>query len=248
MSEFQDSFTDALLNPDLATPSGLVDPKGRVAGKRFDVYRNNVVHSLITAMGDAFPAIKKIVGDEFFDAMAGVYVRQHPPKQPMMMFYGVDFPSFLKGFEPAAHLPYLPEVARLELTRRDVYHAADVDPLDAMELTALSPEALMQTTFEFVPAMRLFKSDHPAHSIWHFNMIEQFKITNPSDWVLLTRPELDVMANVLDAATYQFLERLLIGGTLEAALDRGVSTDQNFDLSQALGLMMSAQIIHKLTS
>jgi len=42
MSEFQDSFTDALLNPDLATPSGLVDPKGRVAGKRFDVYRNNV--------------------------------------------------------------------------------------------------------------------------------------------------------------------------------------------------------------
>jgi len=142
----------------------------------------------------------------------------------------------------------LPEVARLELTRRDVYHAADVDPLDAMELTALSPEALMQTTFEFVPAMRLFKSDHPAHSIWHFNMIEQFKITNPSDWVLLTRPELDVMAYVLDASTYQFLERLLIGGTLEAALDRGVSTDQNFDLSQALGLMMSAQIIHKLTS
>lgn len=86
MSAFQDTFTNALLDPAQPTPDGLIDPNGRVAGKRFDVYRNNVVHSLIDAMGDAFPALKKIVGEDFFDAMAGVYVRAHPPKTPMMMF------------------------------------------------------------------------------------------------------------------------------------------------------------------
>ena len=94
MTVSQTDFTAALLNADLATPAGMVDYQGRPAGKRFDVYRNNVVVSLIDAMETAFPAIHKLVGDEFFKAMAGIYVRAHPPTTPMMMFYGEAFPEF----------------------------------------------------------------------------------------------------------------------------------------------------------
>lgn len=248
MTAFQTDFTRALLNPDLPTPDGLIDPSGRVAGKRFDVYRNNVVHSLITAMGDAFPAIKKIVGDEFFDAMAGLYVRAHPPQEPMMMFYGRQFPAFLAEFEPAASMPYLPEVARLELARRDCYHAADANPVDAMDLTAMSPEALMAARVTFVPSAILFESDVPAHSIWHYNMVEQFQITNPQEWILLARPEFDVVVYQLDAATYAVLNALQQGATLEAAFDVGLELNAELDLSGAIGLMMGAQIIQHITS
>jgi hypothetical protein len=248
MSEFQSEFTNALLNPDLPTPDGLVDPSGRVAGKRFDVYRNNVVHSLITAMGDAFPAIKKIVGAEFFDAMAGLYVRAYPPHEPMMMFYGRDFPAFLADFEPAVSMPYLPEVARLELARRDCYHAADAEPVDAMDLTAMSPDALMAAKFSFVPSAILFSSNVPAHSIWHYNMVEQFQITNPQEWVLLARPEFDVVVYQLDAGTHTILKTLQQGETLETAFDSALKIDTELDLSGAIGLMMGAQIIQHITS
>ena len=248
MTLFQDEFTTALLDPSSPTPRGIVDPTGRVAGKRFDVYRNNVVHSLIEAMGDAFPAIKKIVGDQFFDAMAGVYVRAHPPKTPMMMFYGQDFPTFLTNFEPAAHLPYLPDVAELELARRTSYHGADAEPADAMVLTTMPPETLMETRFTFVPSTVLFHTETPAHSIWQFNMVEPFKITATQEWVLITRPEMDVITHNLDTATYAFLSAIQADKTLAVSADAGLAVDPNFDLSAAIGLMMGAQIIQNIKS
>tara|TARA_R110002124_G_scaffold99650_7_gene245826 strand:+ start:7991 stop:8737 length:747 start_codon:yes stop_codon:yes gene_type:complete len=248
MSTFQDEFARALLNPDLATPAGLIDPSGRVAGKRFDVYRNNVVHSLIAAMGESFPAIKKIVGDDFFDAVAGVYIRAHPPQQPVMMFYGQDFPAFLLDFEPVAHLNYLSDVARLELVRRDCYNAADINPMDAMVLTTMSPDALMSARVTFVPCAVLFHTCHSAHSIWHYNMVEEFQITDPQEWILLTRPELDIIPHHLDEATFAVLEALKNGDTLETAFDAGLSINSDFDLSGAIGLMMSTQIIQNITS
>lgn len=79
MTVSQTQFITAVLDPMIDTPQGLVDPNGNPAGKRFDVYRNNVVASLSDALGVAFPVVQKLVGDEFFRAMAGVYLRQHPP-------------------------------------------------------------------------------------------------------------------------------------------------------------------------
>jgi hypothetical protein len=248
MRGFQDEFTNALLNPDQPTPAGLIDPDGRVAGKRFDVYRNNVVHSLIDAMSDAFPAIKKIVGEDFFDAMASVYVRAHPPQTPMMMFYGQDFPEFLHAFEPAQSLPYLPDVAALELARRTSYHAADAEPADAMVLTTLAPEALMETRFSFVPSAVLFRADHPANSIWQFNMVEPFQITATQEWVLLARPDMDVNAHNLDGATYAFLRAIQDDNTLAVSADAGSAINPEFDLSAAIGLMMGTQIIQQVKS
>ncbi len=139
---FDAGFAAALLDPDLAVPSGLVDPSGRPAGKRFDVYRNNVVASLSSALADGFPAVHALVGAEFFSAMAGVYVRVHPPNNPRMMYFGAQMPAFLEGFGPVAHLAYLPDVARLELALRASYHAADAEGLTAERLAALPQDQL----------------------------------------------------------------------------------------------------------
>jgi len=79
---------------------------------------------------------------QFFDAVAGHYVRINPPTSPLMMFYGSGFPEFLDGFEPAKQLPYLPDMARLELARRTAYHAADDPVLDPDALSKIAPEAL----------------------------------------------------------------------------------------------------------
>jgi hypothetical protein len=180
--------------------------------------------------------------------MAGVYARAHPPKTPMMMFYGQDFPTFLGEFEPAQSLPYLPEVAALELARRESYHAADAHPADAMVLTTLAPEALMDTRFSFVPSAILFRSNNPAQSIWQFNMVEPFQITATQEWVLISRPEMDVVAHNLDAATFAFLHAINDDNSLAVSADAGLAIDPEFDLSAAIGLMMGTQIIHQVKS
>ncbi|GHA40236.1 DUF2063 domain-containing protein [Amylibacter ulvae] len=243
----QPIFTDAVLDPDLPTPPGLIDPTGRPAGKRFDVYRNNVVTSLIDAMQTAFPVIHKLVGTEFFNAMAGVYVREFPPENPMLMFYGTEFPAFLSTFEPVAHLAYLPDVARLELARRQSYHAADALGFDPQTLVDMPEDALLQSRFDLVPAAQIIRSEHPIQSIWHHNMIDNAHPVAPhGETVLIFRPEFDVDAALISPSIAHFLEHIQCGETLETAFEQTQQIDNEFDISNVITMMISTGIINKI--
>ncbi len=165
----QSAFRAALLDPDRPTPPGVTDPEGRPTGCRFDVYRNNVIASLTEALRQAFPVIRKLVGEEFFTAMAIEHVRAHPPRSPMLMLYGADMPGFLAAFPPVAHLGYLPDIARLELALREAYHASDAAPVPADRLAALPDAEFLSARISFAPAMRIVQSRWPIHAIWAAN-------------------------------------------------------------------------------
>ena len=247
MSVAQSEFTAALLNPKLAVPAGLVDPSGGPAGKRFDVYRNNVVVSLLEAMETAFPVVRKITGPKFFRAMSGIYVRQHPPTSPLLMFYGANLPRFLESFEATAKLRYLPDTARLELARRAAYHAADTSPVAPDALAAIAPGALMQARISIAPASRILTSRYPIADIWHFNMTEDAPHPEPgAQTVLISRPALDPVMQVISGGTGIFLKSLQAGRPLSDAMDAAAETEPDFDLAAAIGLMMETEIITKI--
>ena len=98
LAERQRGFAASVLDPALPMPDGLVGPDGEPDPKRFAVYRNNVRVSLIEALEDAFPAVHRIVGVDFFRAMARGYVMVQPPRSPIMLDYGAGFPDFIRGF------------------------------------------------------------------------------------------------------------------------------------------------------
>ena len=125
----QNAFAAALLDPDQPVPSGLISHSATAPVKRFAVYRNNVVASLVKALRARFPAVERIVGEEFFAGMARIYVTTHPPRSRLLVQYGDDFADFVEQFPPAAELRYLPDVARLETARTRAHHAADAAPL-----------------------------------------------------------------------------------------------------------------------
>jgi hypothetical protein len=77
-------FAPALLDPDRATPPSVTGPNGGAAMKRYNVYLNNVVVSLIEALAAAFPAVLHITGADFFRAMARFHVRASPPTSPLL--------------------------------------------------------------------------------------------------------------------------------------------------------------------
>lgn len=237
----QANFSKALLDPSVPTPMGLVDPQGRPVGKRFQVYRNNVVVGLIDALRDSFPVIVKLLGDDNFNAIAGVFVRAHPPKSPLMMFYGDAFADFLTGFEPLAHLGYLPDVARLEQALRRAYHAADRPVFDPALLQHLTPDQLMTAQIFLAPAVHLIRSDWPIHAIWQFNMAEgtPAPVMQAED-VLITRgADLDPALHLIPRSNAAFLAAILAGSRLEQAMDQA----RDADLAQILTLLLQSGAI-----
>ncbi|MEH6360239.1 MAG: DNA-binding domain-containing protein [Amylibacter sp.] len=239
----QTEFADALLNPDIAAPNGLVDPNGRPAGKRFDVHRNNVIFSLINAMQIAFPVVHKLLGDNIFNAISATYVRNCPPKSPIMMFYGEDFPAFLSEVQQSQNLPYLGDVARLELARRHSYHAADISAIAPEKLAHLSPEDLLNIKLTLSPTMQIVASVYPILSIWQMNMVQDFpQIDMFGEVVMISRLEHDVEMHKLDPPTHVFLTQLK-DVSLGRAYDAALEIDKGFELNQAIGLLLSQNVI-----
>ena len=213
------AFRAALLDPGLAAPDGVINPGGGPATKRFDVYRNNVAVGLSDALEISFPVLRQIVGPAFFRAMAGVFLRAHPPETPLMMFYGAAMPGFLTRFGPVQHLPYLPDIARLELAIRAAYHAADAAPVNPATLATLSPDALMAATLTFAPAVRLILSDWPINAIWQANTTPDApKPTGTAEAVLITRPGFDPVLHTLGPQAARAVGSLMQGVPLGVAM------------------------------
>lgn len=242
----QAAFHAALLDAGLPAPPGLTGPMGAPVGNRFNVYRNNVVMSLTEALQSSFPVVQKLVGEEFFAAMAGLYLRQHPPSSPLLMYYGELMPAFLAGFAPAQRHGYLPDIARLELALRHSYHAADATAIDAAMMAALAAHDLPAARFAFTPATRLIRSAWPIHAIWRFNSETgaPSPVMQPED-VLILRPEFDPLPHLLPPGTGDLVAALIGGSPLGHAID---SLADPALLSPVLTLLLQGGAFHSLTT
>lgn len=168
------AFAAALLDASLPPPPGLQAWNGSDPAVRFAVYRNNVVHSLVAVLADTFPVVRQLVGDEFFDAMARLYVVDHPPASPLMHRYGAGLPPWIADFEPATSLPYLSDIARLEWSRLCAFHAADARPIEADTLQALvqEPQRLAAQSLTLHASTAVLQSVHPIVSLWAAHQLD----------------------------------------------------------------------------
>ena len=240
LADRQRSFGAALLDNRLPAPPGLVGPDGLPSLRRFSVYRNNVMVGLIDALANAFPVLRRLVGDEFFRAMAGVYARAEPPDSPILLAYGAGFPAFVALFPPLAHMPWLADVAKLERAWTEAYHAADAFPADVAPLLALPPAALGVLRFCLHPSLRLVRSAHPVLTIWAMNQPGQVPAAMPMDQpqdVLILRPVAEVQVIRLDPGVAAFLAGIQAGSPLSDAATSGFLATPRFDLAKALSAL-----------
>jgi len=240
--DLQSEFAEALRDPGLPLPSGVIAHNSRLPQKRFAVYRNNVMVGLIGALEARYPATKRIVGEEFFAAAARLFATAHPPRSSLMMTYGDQFPDFLGAFKPAAAVPYLADVARLEAARTRAYHAADAKPLTPAELAGFGPDALAGLRFILHPSIEIVVSTFPIVTIWAMNA-DEIELAPLADWrgedALVARPALDVEVRRLPAGAATFLQSLAGGKPLGAAANAALASSPDFDLAINLASLFS---------
>lgn len=244
----QSAFAAALIDTRLPCPDGLRSANGADAASRFAVYRNNVQASLINALADSYPVVQQLVGEEFFRAMAAIFIRSQPPKSPLMSRYGETFADFIAQFEPIAGVPYVADVARLEYLRVLAYHAADAQPIRPEHVSAAlaNPQTLGGLTFGLHPSLHLLDSGFAVVAIWAAHQQEQSLAgigLNQGQHALVLRNGLDVEVFALDAGASVFIRHLNNGEPLLAAAENSPP----FDLAQTLALLIAHNAIIQLT-
>ncbi|KFB09118.1 putative DNA-binding domain-containing protein [Nitratireductor basaltis] len=232
----------ALSTRGASKPERIVGPRGKAAEKRFDVYRNNVSYSIASALLEIYPATARVIAEDNFRRLAAMYVERHPPRSPLLFEYGREMSTFLEGFEPLSHLPYLADLARLERAWLDAYHAADAAPLDGETLASCKPEDLPGLRLTPHPAMRIVASPYAILDIFNANrgsdMTRRRINAANAQTVLVTRPQLTVELAAISSGQAVFLESLSAGKNFAEAIQSAQASEPGFDLASAIALMI----------
>lgn len=250
LREFQDAFANTLaLHP--TTAPAAPQMARLIAQPGFAVYRNTVMKGCIDALQASYPAVARLVGDEWFRAAAALYVPTHLPRSPVLLDYGSDFADFLDGFEPARELPYLADVARLDRLWTEAHIARDEAPVAAASVAELAPDQLAAAFLRPHPSARwAWYDEQPIVTIWQRNRMpgavvdgvngeaEQFGWH--AEGVLLTRPRGEVQWIALPKPACALLDACARGDTLADAAVAALEVDPHVDLAPLMESLLCA--------
>ena len=234
------------------SPDGL-----RVDALGFGVHANNTRVSLRIAVENVYPVTRRLVGADFFTAMAEQFVASHPPNHGWLSAYGADFADFVAQYRPAADLGYLADVARIEWARVRAANAPDAPGLDLIALARMEPEALEGLPLRLHAAASLIHSPFPAFDIWqaHQNagtddeQVAQIDLAIGPQTTLVSRPAaLEVGVALLGAGDAAFLRPLAKHSPFGAAYQAAVLEEADYDLASRLGDLVCMRALATFTA
>ena len=229
-----------LLETQRAMRASLVDSDDRAAAAmlvepghadRLNIYRNTFVTGVTKALRLSYPAVHRLVGEDFFAAAAEIFIAHNPPRAAYLDQYGAEFPEFVEQFPPAVALAYLADVARLEWAVGQAVHAPDHEALALSQLAALTPQDQGRVCFAPHPSIGLLRVSYPADVIWRAVLERDDAALAALDLhpapvhLLVQRLAVGVEVIRLDESEWRFAAALCAGQPLQAALDEATGVN-----------------------
>ncbi len=241
LRELQQRFADAVLAPEGTAPAFAI--AGRAPGaERMAIYRRTIDANYRNALGATYPVVRRLVGPAFFGAAVDAFARSQPSRSGDLNDYGDTFGDFLAGYPPAADLPYLPDVARIEWAIDEANRAADraVAPAATLAaLAALPAERLPALRLRVDASCRLIASAYPILRIWQVNQPDfrgdlRVALDAGPDHLRIRRESIGVALERITRGEFAWLSALRGQVPLAAAIERAQAADATFDLGPAL--------------
>jgi len=235
---FHQAFAEALFAPPERMPAAM---RALASQPAFAVYRNTVMKACIDTLQANFPAVARLVGEDWFRAAAALYAAQEPPRDGRLLHYGEGFAEFLRNFEPAAELVYLPGVAQLDALWREAHAAADAPVADAGWVASRDLATLVLRPH---PATRwAWFGELPVYGIWSRNRTQEpvdEELVWHGEGALLTRPDGAVHWQEIHRADCVFLDACAQGANLADAAERALLADPDADIAATFGSLLRA--------
>jgi Putative DNA-binding domain len=250
LRDLQTEMLTALLGGSPAPMVAVLDD-GLTADARLAIYRHHVLATLTDVLRDTYPVVCRLLDERFFGYAADQYIRRHPPASPCLFEYGDTFAGFLATFPPCRHLPYLPDVARLEWAINAAEHAIEVAALDARALQGVDPADTPGLRVEFDPSLMLLESPWPIHDIWRANQPDAadgtVELGVGGVRLEVRRLGNDVVLRPLGAASWTLRCVLAGGRTLEEAAAAALDLEPELDLAGELRALLDEGLLTAVT-
>jgi hypothetical protein len=241
LRELQQQFADAVLAPE-GTPPAFAIAGGAAGAERVAIYRRTIDANYRNALGATYPVVQRLVGPGFFHAAVDAFARMRPSRSGDLNEYGDAFGDFLAEYAPAAGLPYLADVARVEWAIDEANRAPDSTAAPDVALAALAAvpaEQLPALRLRVVASCRLIASGYPVLRIWQVNQADfrgdlRVALDAGPDHLRIRREPPGVALERIMHGEFAWLSALQRQAPLAAAIERAQQADATFDLESAL--------------
>lgn len=136
------------------------------ARDRLAVYADAYRLRLLEVLGDDFPGLHGMIGDEAFESLGAAYIDAYPSDHPSVRWFGRRLAAFLRETEPYRDQPLLAEMADFEWAQGEVMDAADSPALCVADLGAVPPESWPQMRIVFQAALRRLDLGWNVPTLW----------------------------------------------------------------------------------
>jgi hypothetical protein len=212
------------------------------------IYANNARVSFTQTLKLTYPAIWRLVGEDYFRQCAREFHHLNPSRSGDLQHVGEGFAEYLvlkHGNDPYA---YLADVARLEWAYQEALIDIELAPLDLPRLALIDPHAYLRLQFSLQPSVRLVDSRFPILAIWESNVAESsphecIDLGAGADRLLVLRAFNGVRIHRLGLGELTFLSRIGACDALAPAVERASEADPSFDASKSLKKFVALRVI-----
>ncbi|MCS5634874.1 MAG: DNA-binding domain-containing protein [Myxococcota bacterium] len=231
LRDLQEEFAGALYEDDpesgrVVAARGMLSPLAQLTpAQGLALYRSSVANTLEETLGEIFPVCAQLVGEDCFRTVARLYLRAQPSRHPDLARAGDAWPAFVAAQDFLSGVPYLADVARLELglhrAHTAPWPARQADAESMGEAIAASPE---NWRLLLTPSATLVASPHPVLTIWEAHQdgrIDRGWTLDPGaagEQVIVCRSGGEICADSVEASLWPLLLSISAGEAVSAQL------------------------------
>ncbi len=138
-----------------------LDPVGRLG-----IYADMYFERLIDVLRDDYRKLGAVLGDDAFADLVRDFVTALPPEGFSLRDLGGPLPGFLESHPLTAGRLWLPDLARLEWSRADVFDQPEAPGLTFDRLRDLAPERFAELDLALIPAHRRCPVAFAVDDLW----------------------------------------------------------------------------------
>jgi len=139
---------------------------------KLQIYQHCIEVGHQKVLAAAFPAIKRLLGEDFFYPLCDRFFWDRPVAAPDLNDYGEEFSAFLQDFPALQDYPYLGDVAKVEWVWQRIWYEKEDAPFDFAGFEKASAQEDFSPRFRLASAAGFVWSSYPVVTIWQANREE----------------------------------------------------------------------------